>query len=183
MVAIWPRMNYADLERMPVDGPRFELYDGELSELPAPTLRHQRVAIHVTELLCEYERRCGGLAVVSPLDLILDDHNVVQPDVMFIRAERAARLELLGPLRVPPDLAVEVLSPGTEGADRGRKLRLLSRFGVKEYWLIDPAEQTLELHRLEGSAYVLETLAPGNDMVTSPALPGLAFDIARIFAR
>jgi Uma2 family endonuclease len=176
-------MSYADLERMPVDSPRFELYDGELSEVPAPTLRHQRVALHLSQLLREYELRCGGLAVFAPVDVVLDQHNVVQPDVVFISAERAARLEMLGPLRIPPDLAVEVLSPATARTDRGRKLQLLARFGVKEYWLVDPIDQTLELHKLDGSAYVFEALAHEQEMVTSAALPGLVFHASRIFAR
>jgi len=115
-----PRMSYADLERMPEDGPRFELYDGVLSELPAPIPRHQRVGFNAAEVLKNYERQAGGLMVMSPTDIVLDDYNVVQPDVVFFGRDRARTIDLYRAIRIPPELAVEVLSPTTAAIDRGR---------------------------------------------------------------
>jgi len=80
------RVTYADLERMPDDGRRYELYDGEVSVVPSPLLRHQRVAERVFELLREYGSRPGGEAIVAPIDIVLSDLDVVQPDVVFFGA-------------------------------------------------------------------------------------------------
>ncbi len=82
MPEVWPRVSYADLELLSEDGRRFELYDGELFEMPAPTLRHQRVAVNVIEVIRGHERRAGGLAVISPVDVVLTRYDVVQPDVV-----------------------------------------------------------------------------------------------------
>jgi Uma2 family endonuclease len=183
MQEVRPRWSYADLERLPDDGRRYELYDGELCEVPAPIPRHQRVAYKLAAVLDEYERANGGLAFISPIDIVLDDHNVVQPDVVFFTRERMHLIDMKKATRLPPDLAVEVLSPTTERTDRGKKLRLLARFGVREYWLVDPDENTIERLVLAAGAYVVDALVEEADLMTSKALPGLSFPAARIFAR
>ena len=181
MQALRPRMSYADLERMPDDGRRYELYDGELSEVPAPIPRHQRVAFNIAEVLRDYERKHGGLMFTSPIDIVLDDYNVVQPDVVFFSRERTDAIDMRRAIRVPPDLAVEVISPSTESTDRGKKLRLLARFGVKEYWLIDPLDNTLEQRVLVGFALIPGGRVAQHDRVTSHALDALRFPASRLF--
>jgi Uma2 family endonuclease len=178
-----PRLSFADLERMPEDGRRYELYDGELSEVPSPTLRHQRIVMNLMEALREVERRTGGLVCISPIDLVLDAHNVVQPDLVFFGPERMMELDPTRVIRIAPDLAIEVLSPGTEATDRGRKLRLLARFGVPEYWLVDPAAETIEAHVLESARYVLDGVRRRGQTLTSRVAAGLAFPVARVFER
>ncbi len=182
MEQVRPRLSFADLERMPEDGRRYELYDGELSEVPSPLPVHQRVAFNLAEALREYERGRGGLVFVAPLAIVLDEFNVVQPDVVFFTADRIGAIDMRRVIRQPPDLAVEVLSPSTEQTDRGRKLRLLARFGVREYWLVDPLEQTIEQLALEGDDYVLVQLAGAHETVASRALPALAVSASRVFA-
>ena len=83
--------------------------------------------------------------------------------------------------RVPPDLAVEVLSPSTEARDRGRKTEVFARFGVAEYWIVDPVANTLEIYVNDGRQLVLT--GPYNDEheVSSPTLSGLHFAAARVF--
>jgi Uma2 family endonuclease len=182
MQQVRPRMRFADLERMPEDGRRYELYDGKLSEVPSPLPVHQRVAINVVESLREYERASGGRVFIAPLDIVLDEYNVVQPDIVFFMAERAGAINMHRVIRLPPDLAVEVLSPSTEQTDRGRKLRLLARFGVREYWLVDPVGQTVELLVLDDDHYALGQTAGVRDTITSRALPALSVSAARVFA-
>ena len=179
---VWPRLRFADLARMPEDGRRFELYDGELSEVPSPVPRHQRVAFNVAEVLRGYERTNGGLFFVAPLDIVLDDYNVVQPDVVFFAPDRARAIDMRHAIRQAPDLAVEVLSPATEPTDRGRKLRLLARFGVREYWLIDLRDRTVELYTLDHDTLILVHVARGQETVASRALPSLVLDLAGTFA-
>src|SRR5262245_13481611 len=176
------RVTYAELQQWPDDGRRYELYDGEVVEVPAPILRHQRVAMHVADVLREYEEQSGGVIVIAPFDIVLSEHNVLQPDVVFFRADRRHLLDTWGPARVRPDLAVEVLSPGTQSRDRGRKMELLARFGLPEYWIVDPAKNTIEIYALRDGVFVLAGAADASQHVESPTLTGLAFAASRIFA-
>lgn len=183
MQEVRPRWSYADLERLPEDGRRYEIYDGELCEVPAPIPRHQRVAYKIANVLDEYERAAGGVMLISPVDIVLDEHNVVQPDVVFFAAERAHLVDMRKATRYPPDLAVEVLSPSTVQTDRGKKLRLLARYGVREYWLIDPNENTIERLALTDGAYVVDGIVSEREVMTSRVLPELTFPATRVFAR
>lgn len=175
------RVSFTDLQQWPDDGRRYELYDGEVWVIPAPLPRHQRVAFKVSMVLDEYERATGGLMFVSPIDIVLSEHNVVQPDIVFFKKGRRQAIDMLAAIRIPPDLAVEVLSPGTVAIDRGRKMRLLARFGLPEYWLVDPIAQTVEIYVLTGDRLTLDhTCSPPGD-VRSPTLTGFAFEAVRIF--
>jgi Uma2 family endonuclease len=179
--AVDSRVTFAELQHWPDDGRRYELYDGEVIIVPAPLPRHQRVALHIAQILNEYERATGGLVLVSPIDVVLSEHNVVQPDVIFFRRERRHLIDMMQAARVPPDLAVEVLSRTTETRDRGRKMDLLARFGVVEYWIVDPVENTLEVYVLEDGGYRLAAVYGEADRVHSPTLANLDFDAARVF--
>ena len=81
------------------------------------------------------------------------EYDVVQPDVVFFRAERSHLVRLDEVTRAAPDIAVEVLSPSTASIDRGRKMRMFARYGVPEYWIVDPVRLEIEVHVLENRAY------------------------------
>jgi len=176
-----PRVSFAELQQWPDDGRRYELYDGEAIVVPAPIPRHQRVGINVERLLTEYELATGGLMLHAPIDIVLTEYDVVQPDVVFFRAERRHLVDMSKATRVPPDLAVEVLSRSTERRDRGRKMELLARSGVPEYWLADPVRNVLEVYELQDGRYALTATCEGAMQVSSPTLKGLAFEVSRIF--
>ena len=177
-----PRVTYGELQQWPDDGRRYELYDGEAIVVPSPFPRHQRVASNIEDILREYEAAAGGLTFRAPLDIVLSDHDVVQPDLLYFRQERRGMIKDWEATRAAPDLAVEVLSHGTEARDRGRKMDLLARFGVPEYWIVDPAGNALEIYALRGTAYDLTAVAGDRTSVTSPTLPGLSFTTSRVFA-
>jgi Uma2 family endonuclease len=177
-----PRVTFAELQEWPDDGRRYELYDGEVIVVPSPFPRHQRVAIHIGEILGDYERRTGGLMFHAPLDIVFSEHNVVQPDVVFFRKERRHVIDMMEATRAAPDLAVEVLSRSTEARDRGRKMQLLARFGVPEYWIVDPVKNTFEIYVLRGSAYERVAALDEHEDVISPTLPDLSFPAIRVFA-
>src|SRR4249920_157756 len=179
--AVEPRVSFAELCQWPEDGRRYELYDGEVIVVPSSFPRHQRVANHIENLLREYEAATGGLMFGAPLDIVLTEYDVVQPDVVFFRAERRHLIKMWESTRVPPDLAVEVLSRSTARRDRGRKMDMLARSGVPEYWIVDPAENVLEVYQLQGNSYVLAAVCRETDRVDSPTLPGLSFDARRVF--
>ena len=148
-----PPISYADLQRMPDDGNRYELYDGELWVVPAPLLIHQIVIGRLHVALVEHVRRHGGAVFVAPLDIVFSEYNVVQPDVIYFIPESVRRLDPRQVVRFPPDAAFEVLSPSTARNDRGRKRQLMARYGVPEYWILDPLAKTVELSRLTEIGY------------------------------
>jgi Uma2 family endonuclease len=167
------RVSYADLERWPEDGRRYELYDGEVFEIPSPILLHQVVLGRLHLALSAYVQKHGGLVLVAPLDVVLTQFNVVQPDVLLFVQERVHLLDLRKVAYHAPDLAIEILSPSTSRNDRGRKLRLLERHRVKEYWLVDPDGVAIEVHRLSGARFVPAGTSRGDELIHSTLLPEL----------
>ena len=122
------RVSFADLERAPEDGRRYELYDGEVCAVPAPIPLRQVVQHALTELLLERCRPHGGFAVSSPIDIVFSEHDVLQPDVVFFGPARAHLIDLHTAIRYAPDLCIEILSPSTAATDRGRKLQMFARY-------------------------------------------------------
>jgi Uma2 family endonuclease len=176
-----PRVSFAELSEWPEDGRRYELYDGEVIVVPAPFPRHQRVAVHIGQILADYERSTGGIMFSVPIDIVFTEFDVLQPDAVFFRQERRHLIKDWEATRIPPDLAVEVLSRSTEKRDRGRKMELLARYGVPEYWIVDPVRSVLEIYQLQDGKYQLSGAYKGHERVSSPGLEGLTFDVQRIF--
>ena len=183
MLAAQPQVGYSDLLSMPDDGRRYEIHGGELVVVPAPRLRHQVVALEIFKRLDAYAARRGGRAVAAPFDIVFDEHDVVQPDVVFFRAERVRLLDPDAVTRAAPDIAVEVLSPSTATLDRGRKMRLFARYGVPECWIADPLRRSVEVHVLdpETRAYRRALTAGDEDTVRSVLLPDLTVEASGIF--
>ena len=178
---VQPRVSFADLERAPEDGRRYELYDGEVYVVPAPMPRHQIVQHTVAEALRAVCRQHGGFAVGSPIDIVFSEYDVLQPDVVYFGPTRAHLVDLDRAIRHAPDLCVEILSPSTEATDRGRKLQMFARYAVPEYWIVDPVKQIIEVHRLEAGSYALVQRAAEDDEVQSAVLPGTALRAGSIF--
>lgn len=167
------RISCADLEKWPDDGRRYELYDGEAWEVPSPILLHQFVAGRLHVVLDAYVRQHGGVVAFAPLDIVLSDYDVVQPDLLLYTGERARLVSWRGKNRMAPDLAIEILSPATERNDRGRKMALLARHGVREYWLVDPERVQIEVFELIGGRFKRASLATALEAVRSPLLTGV----------
>ena len=183
MQSVQPRVGYTDLLDMPEDGRRHEIHGGELVVVPSPLPLHQLAVLAIVRLLDDYIAEHGGLVLTAPLDIVLDEFDVVQPDVVFFRAERS---HLVRPDAVPrhaPDIVVEVLSPSTASTDRGRKRRLFARYGVPEYWIVDPLARRIEVHALDDGVYRETQVAAGDQTVHSILLPDLTFEAARVFER
>ena len=183
MQHVQPRVGYTDLENLPDDGRRYEIYEGELVVVPSPLVRHQVLVGAVFRILDAYARTSGGIALVAPLDIVFDEFDVVQPDLLFFRAERAHLLQPDAVTRQAPDIVVEVLSPSTAATDRGRKMRTFARYGVPEYWIVDPIARRIEVHSLEDGIYRETQVATGEETVQSILLPDLTFAAARVFER
>ena len=176
------RVGYTDLVSMPDDGRRYEIHGGELVVVPSPLPRHQMAVQSIFLLLHGHARDTGGTALIAPLDIVLDEFDVVQPDIVFFRAERRHLVQPDAVTRHPPDIAVEVLSPSTAAVDRGRKMRMFAIYGMPEYWIVDPVRKQIEVHALENGAYRQAQAAAVDDVVRSVLLPNLTFAAASVFA-
>jgi Uma2 family endonuclease len=155
------------------DEPRCELLYGRLLVTPAPTARHQHVVARVLRILLDCADRLGDQALPSPIDVVLADHSVVQPDVIYVKAARSSIVR--DRIEGAPDLAVEVLSPGTARRDLGEKLRLYAEAGVSEYWIIDPALESFEFLVESGDGFRLRV--PDGPRYRSTVIPGLELDL------
>jgi Uma2 family endonuclease len=175
------KTTYMDLLGWPEDGRRYELYDGEVFVVPAPFPRHQIALLELYRRLHDYAAATGGIVLASPIDIVFTEENVLQPDIVCFTAARRHHVELDRAIRVPPNVAVEVLSPGTAANDRGRKLRMFERFGVPEYWILDPHEERLELLALRDGRYTLVSSAGRGETITSSALPEFTCEAAGLF--
>ena len=173
------RVSFADLQRMPGDGNRSELYGGELHVVP-PVLFHQLVASRLYELLRDYSREAGGRVFFAPLDVVLTEYDVVEPDLIYCDSKAAERLQQWEHVRFAPSLAVEMLSPSTRRIDRGRKSDLLARHHVREYWLVDPEARSLEV-RVEQDGNYPDSIVATSGRYESRTLPGLAVEIEPLF--
>ncbi len=178
-----PRWTSADLEVLPDDGKRYEIIDGELYMSRQPHWHHQRACGKIFAALEAWSVQTGaGEANLAPGVIFADDDDVA-PDVVWIsHTRRAAALGPDGHLHTAPELVIEVLSPGStnERRDREAKLKLYSRRGVLEYWIVDWRTRQVEVYRREQLALnLLVTLHP-TDMLTSPLLPGFSCEVAAL---
>jgi Uma2 family endonuclease len=179
------RLTYDDLLLFPDDGKRHEIIDGEHHVTASPNLRHQDLVgrLHLSIGTFLASRPGTGRLFLAPLDVVLSDYDVVEPDLLFVAADQAA---ILTPANVqgPPALVVEVLSPSTRKRDAQTKRRLFERMGVREYWLVDPELDTVQVFRpVEGKLVrALELSAEDGHTLASPLLPGWSLGLSEFLA-
>jgi Uma2 family endonuclease len=157
-----------------------ELIDGEVMVAATPVTKHQRLIGRAYTLLGELAP--DGEAFLSPLSVYLDELNIPEPDVMWVSPANTGVVHdshLFG----APDLIVEVFSPSTEKRDRKDKFELYERFGVREYWMIDPEPELIEVWvRVEDRFSRLGIYAPG-EAFNSPVLAHATVQVNRLFGR
>ncbi len=178
----WIKFTVKDYMSMP-DGKRYQLLDGEMILAPSPNTRHQRILIRLISALEDYvAANRAGEVFLAPCDVVLSDHDVAQPDILFVSNSRSSIVTEAN-IQGAPDLVVEILSPGTATYDRGYKQALYSRHGVREYWLVDPDAETVEVLAEGAEALLLHATLRRGETLTSPILAGLAIDLEQVFAR
>jgi len=176
------KFTYQDYLHLPDNGKRYQVISGELYMVPAPIPFHQRILRKVGKLLDQYvtESRVGEV-FYSPCDVVLSDVDVVQPDIFFISRERINIVKDKN-IQGPPDLVVEILSPYSEKIDRISKTRLYGRFGVKEYWIVDPDRKEVTVLQLKGESYKKRGVFGVGDTFDSKLLKGLTIRVIEIFS-
>jgi len=180
------RLTYDDFVHFPDDGNRHELIDGVHYVTPSPDVRHQAIVVRLVLAIGNHLQSNPhlGRVFVAPLDVVLSHHDIVEPDVLFVATEQAAILTEKN-VQGPPALVIEVLSPGTRKRDAQAKRRLFERSGVREYWLVDPELDTVQVLRMapDGKLLRVAELSVENDeTLTTPLLPDWALALRDVFS-
>jgi len=164
------------------EGAPYQLIGGELIMSPSPTLLHQRILRRIFLNLDSFvASKKNGEVFFAPLDVTLSDFDVYQPDILFIRKER---LHLLKGerLSIAPDLVIEILSPSNAYYDLTRKKAIYCEYGVEEYWIVDPEQETIEILIKDGEYYRTEALLRKPALLQSPMFPGFSMKLEEVFA-
>jgi Uma2 family endonuclease len=176
-----PKLTYEEFRQLPDDGKHYELIHGEVHLSPSRSTKHQLILGNTSVSLGTYVRSARlGVLFCAPLDVCLNPDTALQPDLVFISAERVGIVQenfVAG----APDLAVEVLSQSTAAYDRATKLPLYAEAGVPEVWLIDSQGKTVEVLRLQGSKYFVEATHAGDQVLTSNLFPGWQLPLRDLF--
>jgi Uma2 family endonuclease len=168
------RLTYDDFCLLPDDGKRREIIEGELYVTPSPLTPHQRAVMRLSIRLGHFvESHKLGELFGAPLDVVFSKFDVVEPDLLFISNARAGVLTNKN-VQGAPDLVVEILSESTARVDRSIKLNLYGKFGVLEYWIIDPEGSSAEIYRRGEGGLDLAAKLSAADALTSPMFPGFS---------
>jgi Uma2 family endonuclease len=181
---VFEKFTSADLELMPDDGKRYEIIEGELYVSRAPGYEHQYTCTKLLRYLDEWNDRNNLGIVLSAPGLVFADDDDVIPDLIWISRKRfASGPDRGGHLMVAPELVVEVLSPGKHNEDRDReaKLKLYSRRGVQEYWIVNWMAQQVEVYRREGGRLKQTETLLSQETIESPLLEGFSCPVKSIF--
>lgn len=161
----------------------YELLNGELVKKSAPKPLHQLCSQRIEFALETHLRQNPvGQYFHAPVDVFFDDNNGVQPDICFLKSERTFLIDLNEGIMGAPDLIMEIISPGSIRYDRGDKKNLYERFAVKEYWIIDPNNRSVEVFVMRDNAYVLHEIQESTGKITSSVLSGFEVEVSDLFS-
>ncbi len=174
----------ADLELLPDNGNRYEIIEGELYVTRAPHWKHQTTCGRFFTVLDLWSLTTKLGKTSLGAGVIFGNKDDVIPDVVWVSKEKyEALIDQSGHLLGAPDLAIEVLSAGTDNEKRDRevKLKLYSSQGVLEYWIADWREKKLQVYRRENGVLKLAMTLFVTDTLTSPLLPEFTCPLSQIF--
>lgn len=162
-------------------GPRFQLINGDLVEMSAPHHPHQVFAGRFyIALTLQADALSIGEVLIAPYDVALDQFNTYQPDVLFVSNERRHVFDRHG-VTGAPDVVIEILSDSTRRRDLNEKMPVYLNVGVAEVWVVDLDARALSIYA--GDASTPSAVLTSDDTLTSDTVPGVAIELAPIFAR
>jgi Uma2 family endonuclease len=177
-LSMWTYREYCQVG----DEQRYEIMNGVLCLVPTPSLFHQRISRRLEiQLSLFVEEHDLGEVFDAPIDVVLDEHNTVQPDVVFVSRERSVILQPAGIMGIP-DLIIEIISPSSLHRDSYEKKELYERFGVKEYWLVDQANRCIQVFSMKADKYELLCFVAEKGTVFSEVVPGFQLELSQIMA-
>lgn len=181
-VAATAKFTHKDYRTLPENGKRYQVVEGELIMSPSPKKKHQQSLIMLVRKLAEYvEQRRLGSVFCAPFDVVLSDCDIVQPDILFV-SDKRRDIITEDNVKGAPDLVVEILSESTRKLDKGAKRKLYEKHGVKEYWMVSPEGETIEVLTLTTDGYTTAGLYGKSHTLTSPLFADLRLVLAEIFA-
>jgi Uma2 family endonuclease len=177
------RSTYAEYRALDVDDNfLYELLNGKIVKKSVPSPFHQQASGNFYFALRTFvQPQKLGIVLYAPIDVFVDDANVLQPNVLFVREERRSIVTSDGVMG-SPDLVVEVISPSSVRYDRVEKMKLYRRVGVQEYWLIDPNNRTVEVYHLTPEGYDIAEFAVEEGDVKSSVCAGFSINARDVFA-
>lgn len=180
---IEPLMTVEDLDAMPEDGNRYEVIEGELFVSRAPGLPHQILSMNIAYEFKKYLNLNPIGTIVATPGLVFDQYSGVIPDLVFFTHGRGAEIIANERLVAAPDIAIEILSHGSENIARDRvaKRQLYGKHRVKEYWIVDGENRAIEIYGPSAKGLKLSAMLRLGDEITSPLLPGFTCPLANIF--
>jgi len=152
VTTVTKKATYADYEKTP-EGAKYQLIEGQLIEMASPTLNHQEAALELAaQILLYCKQKKIGKIYIAPMDVYLDDENCYQPDIVFVSNENSVILQGKN-IRGVPDMLIEILSESSEHTDRKIKFHNYEKFGVKEYFIVDPEDKEVIAYDLVDGFY------------------------------
>ena len=183
MLAVEKKKKYtADDYMMLEEGAPFQLVENDLIMSPSPSLAHQLILGEFYEIIKAFIKGSNnqGLIVLSPMDVRFDNDNIFQPDLIYISNEKKQEI-VKDIIEGAPDLVIEILSPSNAYYDLRQKKDIYQKHGVKEYIIVDPIAFNCELYVLKDGGYHLDQKKEKNEILNSILLPGLIFDLNKLF--
>lgn len=176
------KLTYEDYVLFPDDGKRHEIIEGEHFMAPSPVTKHQAVSRNLEWLIERHLRQTKvGYVFDAPLDVVLSDTNIVQPDLVYVSKERSEIITEQN-IRGTPDSVVEILSESTAAMDRLLKRNLYAQFGVREYWAVDPDEETVEVNVWTPDGYRKREVLGRADRLCTEMISGLVIALEEVFS-
>ncbi|MBN1698630.1 MAG: Uma2 family endonuclease [Spirochaetales bacterium] len=173
------KLTYRDFILFPDNGKRHELIDGDHFITPAPSIRHQIVSKNIEYLFERYFRNSDtGIILDAPVDVYLSDFDIVEPDLIIIKKENQ-KIIRDNYIKGHPDMVVEIISPSTQKNDIELKKHLYEKYGVEEYWIVDPDNNEVQQYVLREGTYMKR--GTFTDGITAHILPDLSIDLKKIF--
>ena len=173
------RHTVADFEKLP-EGTLCQLIDGEIIMSPSPLFEHQNIVSNLMFLMRTFiGKNQSGKVIPSPMDVYLDESEVYQPDIIYISNENSKIIR--DRVHGAPDLVVEILSPSNGYYDLVHKKKIYEQSGVKEYWIVDPMEKTVDIFENKTGKYVLISQSEKTGTVKSGVLKGFEVNLTDLF--
>lgn len=174
------KFTYQDYLLLPEDK-RYEIIEGELIVVPAPIPYHQDVSKNLFLVLDNYVKsRNPGKVYYAPIDVVLSEENVVQPDILFISKQRLSIITEKN-IQGAPDLVIEIISPATKEKDRILKRKLYAKFGVREFWLVDTEKKEIEVLTLTLKGFQKAGLYSKEEILSSSLFQELKIALREVF--
>jgi len=174
------KFTYEDYLHFPEDK-RYEIINGEVAVAPSPDKMHQDVSRNLEFVLWEFVKKNDlGLIYDAPFDVVLSDIDVVQPDIIFISKEKEDIVTEKN-IQGAPDLVIEILLPSSRYRDKKIKGKLYKKFGIKEYWLVDPKKKQITVACFGSTKKESTKIYTRNDLLESSLLAGLKIALIDVF--